>query len=78
MFLANVREGVWDTLAVVRMAKWIRDIEMEGLEKEDLIPEEKRAFLSAVNIDLYHKRAIVGATQRTKDGPKQRKALLTW
>jgi len=76
LFLANIREGVWDALAVAHMAKWIRDIETEGLEKEDLISEEKRILLSAVNIDLYHKRAIVGATQRTKDGLEQRKALL--
>lgn len=60
------------------MGKWICDIEMEGLEKDDPVPEEKRAFLSAVNIDLFNKRAIVGATQRTKDDPKQTKALLTW
>ncbi|KAF8851379.1 hypothetical protein BDZ45DRAFT_808373 [Acephala macrosclerotiorum] len=78
LFEANIREGVWDALSVAHMAKWIRDIEMEGLEEGDKIPDEKRAFLSAVNIDLYHKRAIVGATQRTKDGMKQRKTLLTW
>ncbi|KAE8447828.1 hypothetical protein EG329_010057 [Mollisiaceae sp. DMI_Dod_QoI] len=78
LFSANVREGVWDALSVAHMAKWIQSIEMEGLEEGDLIPEEKRAFLSAVNIDLYHRRAIVGATQRMKDGVKQRKALLTW
>ncbi|CZR56576.1 uncharacterized protein PAC_06465 [Phialocephala subalpina] len=78
LFEANIREGVWDALSVAHMGRWIRDIEMEGLDAGDQISEEKRAFLSAVNVDLAHKRAIVGATQRTKDGPKQRKALLTW
>ncbi|KUJ17507.1 uncharacterized protein LY89DRAFT_668827 [Mollisia scopiformis] len=78
LFSSNIREGVWDALSVAHMAKWIRDIEMEGLEKGASIPEEKRFFLSAVNVDLYHRRALLGATQRTKEGAKQRETVLTW
>jgi len=42
------------------------------------VPEEKRAFLTAVNVDMFNRRAILGASQRTKDGVVRTNTVLTW
>jgi hypothetical protein len=72
---ANYREGIWDAPAVGHVARWLRSLEVEGVEDGNPVPEEKRVVLTAINIDLYNKRAILGATQKTN---VQRKTLLTW
>jgi hypothetical protein len=78
LFSANYGEGIWDALAVAHIARWLRSIEIEDAKEGETIPEEKRAFLSAVNIDLYHRRAMLGASQRTKVGVVERKTLTAW
>ena len=78
LFSSNYREGIWDSLAVGHMAQWLRSLEVDGLAEGAAVPEEKRAVLNAVNIDLHNKVATVGAVQRTKEGAVQSEALLTW
>jgi hypothetical protein len=75
---SNYREGIWDAHAVAHMAKWLRSIELGGMQPDGSIPEEHRAILTAVNIDLHRKRAKLACSQRTKDGPKTTETLLTW
>jgi len=71
---ANYREGIWDAPAVGHIARWLRSLEVEGVGDGNPVPEEKRVVLTAINIDLYDKRLILGATQKTN---VQRKTLLT-
>jgi hypothetical protein len=78
LFSCNLREGIWDALAVAYVAKWLRSLEREGLAEGDLVPEEKRAVLSAINIDLQNKKANLGAIQRAKTGVIQRETSVTW
>jgi hypothetical protein len=78
LMAANYREGIWDAAAVGHIARWLRSLETEDLEDGAPVPEEKRVVLTAINVDLYNKRAMLGATQRTKDGPIQRSTLLLW
>jgi hypothetical protein len=75
---SNYREGIWDAHAVAHMAKWLRSVELGGMQPDGTIPEEHRAILTAVNIDLHRKRAKLACSQRTKDGPKTTETLLTW
>ena len=75
---SNYREGIWDAHAVAHMAKWLRSVELGGMEPDGTILEEHRAILTAVNIDLHRKRAKLACSQRTKDGPKTTETLLTW
>ena len=75
---SSYREGIWDSIAVGNIAGWIRDIEEEGLAPGGWVPEESRAFLTSMNIDLFHRRANVWATQRTLKGLVYREKLLTW
>lgn len=78
LFEANYREGIWDAAAVAHMARWLRDMEREGLGKEDIVLEEKRCVLSAVNIDLFNKRALLGASQGGRGSGVVRKTMLSW
>ena len=78
LFMSNVREGIWDALAVAHKVKWLRSVELEGLTPGDFIPEEKRAVMTAINIDLYKRRMMVGATQKGKGGVVERKTLIEW
>jgi hypothetical protein len=78
LFMANYREGIWDAAAVAHMAKWLRELELEDIALGEVVPEEKRAVLSAVNVDLYHKRALLGALQGGKERGVTRKTMLSW
>ncbi|KAL2065882.1 hypothetical protein VTL71DRAFT_3552 [Oculimacula yallundae] len=78
LFAANYREGIWDALAVAHVARWLRSLEIKDMEPSDWIPEEKRAVLSAINIDLYRKREALGAVQKTKDGVVESKTVVVW
>ncbi|PVH74651.1 hypothetical protein DL98DRAFT_603390 [Cadophora sp. DSE1049] len=78
LFAANYREGIWDALAVAHVARWLRGLEVKEVEPGHWIPEENRAVLSAINIDLYRKREALGAVQKTKDGVVESKTLITW
>jgi hypothetical protein len=68
LFSCNLREGIWDALAVAHVAKWLRYLEREGLEEGAMVPEGKRAVLSAINVDLHNKKAKLGAIQREEIG----------
>jgi hypothetical protein len=78
LFSCDLREGIWDALAVAHVARWLRSLELEGLVEGDPIPEEKRAVLSAINIDLHNKKAKLGAIQRAKTGVIQRETSIAW
>jgi hypothetical protein len=78
LFSSNYREGIWDALAVAHVARWLRGLEREGVAEGETIPEEKRAILCAINIDLHNKKAMLGAVQRAKEGIVQREALIAW
>ncbi|KAK0112525.1 hypothetical protein ONS96_001761 [Cadophora gregata f. sp. sojae] len=78
LFAANYREGIWDALAVAHVARWLRSLEVKDVEPGHWIPEEKRAVLSAINIDLYRKKEALGAVQKTKDGLVESKTFITW
>ena len=78
LFSYDLREGIWDALAVAHVARWLRSLELEGLVEGDPIPEEKRAVLSAINIDLHNKKANLGAIQRAKTGVIQRETSIAW
>jgi hypothetical protein len=78
LFAANYREGIWDALAVAQISKWLRDIELEDIGEQEVVPEEKRAVLIAVDIDLFNQRALLGASQGSKGSGVKRKTILTW
>jgi hypothetical protein len=78
LILANYREGIWDSVAVGHIARWLRSLEIEDLGEGGTVLEEKRAVLTAINIDLYNKRAMLGASQRGKDRVAERKTLISW
>jgi hypothetical protein len=78
LFSCNLREGIWDALAVAHVAKWLRSLELEGLTDGDPVPEEKRAVLSAIHIDLHNKKAKLGAIQKAKEGVIQRETSIAW
>ncbi|PMD35948.1 hypothetical protein L207DRAFT_569350 [Hyaloscypha variabilis F] len=78
LFSCDLREGIWDALAVAHVARWLRSLELEGLVEGDPIPEEKRAVLSAINIDLHNKKANLGAIQRAKTDVIQRETSIAW
>jgi hypothetical protein len=78
LFSSNYREGIWDALAVAHVARWLRSLEREGVAEGETIPEEKRAILCAINIDLHNKKAMLGAVQKAKEGIGQREALIAW
>jgi hypothetical protein len=67
LFSSPYREGIWDSLAVANICNWLRGLEEAGGDK--YIPEEKRAFLTSADVDLYHRRAKLYCTQRV--GPRQ-------
>ena len=78
LFSCQLREGIWDALAVAHVAKWLRSLEREGLAEEEMVPEEKRAVLSAINIDLHNKKATLAAIQKAKTGDIQRETSIAW
>ncbi|KAH7333087.1 hypothetical protein BKA65DRAFT_507112 [Rhexocercosporidium sp. MPI-PUGE-AT-0058] len=78
LFAANYREGIWDALAVAHVARWLRSLEIKDVEPGDWIPEEKRAVLSAINIDLYRRREALGAVQKTADGVMESRTVIVW
>jgi hypothetical protein len=78
LFSCNVREGIWDALAVGHVAKWLRSLELEGLAEGDPVPEEKRAVLSTITMDLHNRKAKLGAIQRAKTGVILREASIAW
>jgi hypothetical protein len=78
LFSCNLREGIWDALAVAHVAKWLRSLEIEGLAESEMVPEEKRAILSAIKIDLHNKTAKLGAIQRGTAGVIQRATSIAW
>ncbi|RDW62581.1 hypothetical protein BP5796_10883 [Coleophoma crateriformis] len=75
---ANYREGIWDALAVANIAVWLRSIEREDIGEDDFVREEKRAFLTAISIDLHRKKAVVSCSQRINGGLVTRSSSLTW
>jgi hypothetical protein len=74
----NLREGTWDALALAHVAKWLRSLELEGLAEGDPVPEEKRAVLSTITMDLHNRKAKLGAIQRAKTGVILREASIAW
>ncbi len=78
LFSCQLREGFWDALAVAHVAKWLRSLECEGLAQGEMVPEEKRAVLSSINIDLHKKEANLAAIQRAKTGDIQRETSIAW
>lgn len=78
LFSCQLREGIWDALAVAHVAKWLRSLEREGLGQGEVVPEEKRAVLSAINIDLHNKKAKLAAIQKAKTGDIQRETSIAW
>lgn len=58
------REGIWDGEAAAAISGWLRMIEEENEPSEDCIPESKRVFFTAADVDLYHRRAKLYGTQR--------------
>lgn len=78
LFAANYREGIWDALALANIARWLRSVEVEGLSPGAWIPEEKRAVLNALSIDLYQKKGTFGAVQKGRDTPIQNTTTIRW
>ncbi|KAL3424183.1 C6 zinc finger domain protein [Phlyctema vagabunda] len=83
MLMSNpYREGIWDSIIVGNISIWLRNIEEAGLSSDwRVIPENKRVFLTAADLDLYHQRAKVFCTQRR--GPRDEDLVfmedtLTW
>ncbi|KAH8782330.1 hypothetical protein F5882DRAFT_405872 [Hyaloscypha sp. PMI_1271] len=74
----NLREGIWDALAVAHVATWLRSLELEGLAEGDPIPEEKRAVLSTITMDLHNRKVNLGAIQRAKTGVILRETSIAW
>ncbi|RDW65975.1 hypothetical protein BP6252_09610 [Coleophoma cylindrospora] len=78
LFSANIREGMWDSLVVGHITRWLRSIELENVKEGEIIPVEKRAILNAMNVDLFGRRALLTASQGPKDCGLERTTLITW
>lgn len=81
--IPGYKEGVWDSLAVASIDRWIRDIEVEFAEDDGVgfVPAERRASLSGVEIKLHERTCKVMAIQRC--GPREedvveRVGVLNW
>ncbi|KAH8669593.1 hypothetical protein BGZ60DRAFT_528070 [Tricladium varicosporioides] len=81
--IPGYREGIWDSLAVASIDRWIRDIEVEFAEDGGIgfVPAERRAALSGVEIKLHERTCKVMAIQ--KCGPREedvveRVGVLNW
>jgi len=73
------REGFFDGLLMGKTQQWIMNIEEEGLEVGEFIPEERRARVKAVKIDCLMRTATVRAS-RVGRGLEwdERETVLAW
>jgi hypothetical protein len=57
------REGTWDSALALKSAKWMVDIEEEGMNSKDFIPEESRVKMIISQCDLHLRIATVKCGQ---------------
>ena len=80
LFSAPIREGVFDSICVGKMAEWIVAVEEDGIEKGD-IPDHRRLRVRRSNIDLPMRRAQLQGTQfrNAEDAePEWKETILVW
>ncbi|KAL2075923.1 hypothetical protein VTL71DRAFT_866 [Oculimacula yallundae] len=61
------REGIWDVDVTGKVMEWVRSIEEEGLESEELemyVPEERVATICRMDTDLVKRESVVGVMHR--------------
>lgn len=63
----HFREGLWDTGPAAIMCDWVSEVEEKGRDADGHIPEHKRAFLSAIFVDLASGRGIMRLTKKGLD-----------
>jgi hypothetical protein len=61
------REGVWDSMLMARISTWLVRVEEEG-EVDGYIPENRRARMTRVEVDVVEKHAYVTCEKRTGEG----------
>ena len=72
------REGVWDAKSLASIAGWVRDVEVAGVNPNELVPECQRMFLTSCNMNIRARKALIRAGQRTEGGLTFKTALITW
>jgi hypothetical protein len=78
---APIREGVFDSICVGKMAQWLMELEEEGVPEAEEIPDHRRVRIRRSNINLPITRAQLQGTQlRRADDlePEWKETVLTW
>ena len=68
------REGLWDTIFIVKVCKWMSELEEVGLTDEEYVPEDRILKVTAMETNTATRSALVRGIQRVR-GSKS-KALL--
>lgn len=63
------REAVWDSGMNAKIMEWMAEIEEEGLEDEEYVPEDVVANISNMEVDESQRTAIVSCLQGIKGAP---------
>lgn len=74
------REGVWDSVLAGKIARWVMEIEEEGMS-EGFVPEWCRVRGAEVNFDLSERSARVRCLRRVSERCEEmsiREVHLTW
>ena len=75
------REGLYDGLVMAKVQEWVMTIEEEGILENGFIPEESRAKITHVKIDLYKRTAELKCERlgRKEDGSRdERETIIGW
>jgi hypothetical protein len=73
------REGLWDSALLGRIAKWVADIEEEGVDEgEEYVPEERIAEIVEIRQDVASKSAFVKCRQGEGDESVFHETTLYW
>ena len=75
------REGVWDSILAGKIAKWVMEIEEEGIGDDGFVPEWSRVRGAEVGFDLRERSARIRCLRRRSENceeMKVREVQITW
>lgn len=74
----HYREGVFDSHLIAMIGSWLAGIEERGMDENGYIPAHERVFITGIVVDLPNRKALMGCTQRSLNGPVFTKSVQTW
>jgi hypothetical protein len=81
MLSSHWKEGIWDSALCGRTAKWMMDMEEEGMDENGFIPEYSRCFGETYDLNMPRKTAIVRCMQNVSEpigGSIERTTTIKW